>query len=105
MIFTDLYAAESASNDFTRRRDHGKRIGIDLLNLFTQTDGIDSVANGVDHRLIRTAEAADDLVRGHAVIQLADNEFGNLVGHIGNYDSRYGYRLTWKEYACIPKGT
>ena len=40
----------------------------------------------MDHSLIRAAEAADDLMRGNAVVQFADNEFGDLLGHIGDND-------------------
>ena len=81
-----LYTSESTSDDLARCRDHGERIGVDLLDLLAKADGIDAVANGVDHGLIRTAEAADDLMRGNTVIQLADNVCGNLVGLVGNDD-------------------
>lgn len=38
----------------------------------------------MDHRLIRTAEAADDLMGGDTVIQLGDNVFGDLVRLFGD---------------------
>ena len=81
-----LYTSESTSDDFARCRDHGERIGVDLLDLLAKADGIDAVANGVDHGLIRAAEAADNLMRGNTVIQLADNVCGNLVGLFGDDD-------------------
>ena len=40
----------------------------------------------MDHGLIRAAEAADNLMRGNAMIQLADNVCGNLVGLVGDDD-------------------
>ena len=82
----DLYAAESASDDFTRRRDHGKRIGIDLFYFLSETDRVNSVANGMDHIFFRTGKTADDGMLGHAVIKFADNEFGNFIGLIRNND-------------------
>ena len=81
-----LYTSESTSDDLARCRDHGERIGVDFLDLLAKADGIDAVANGVDHGLIRAAEAADDLMRGNTVIQLADNVCGNLVGLVGDDD-------------------
>ena len=81
-----LYTSESTSDDLARCRDHGERIGVDLLDLLAKADGIDAVANGVDHGLIRAAEAADDLMRGNAVVELTDNEGGNLVGLFGDDD-------------------
>ena len=44
------------------------------------------MTDGVDHGLIRSAETADDLVCGNAVVQLADNVCGNLFGLIGDND-------------------
>ena len=82
----DLNASEAASDDLAGRGDDGEGVGVDLLDLSAQADGIDSVADGVDHRLIRAAEAADDLVRGDAVIQLADDVGGDLVGLIRDHD-------------------
>ena len=77
---------EAAADDLTRGGDDGERIGVDLLDLLAKADGVNAVADGVDHRLIRTAEAADDLVGGDAVIQLGDNVFGDLVGLFGDDD-------------------
>ena len=79
-------ASESAADDLTCGGDDGEGIGIDLLDLLAQADGVNTVADGMDHGLIRAAEAADDLMRGNAVIQLADNVCGNLVGLIGDDD-------------------
>jgi len=77
---------KAASDDLTCGRDDGERIGVDLLDSLTQTDRVNAVADGVDHRLIRTAEAADDLVGGDAVVQLGDNVFGDLVRLFGDDD-------------------
>lgn len=75
-----LYASEPASDDFAGGRDDCERVGVDLLDLLAQTDGIDSVADGMDHGFFRSAEAADNLMRGNAVVELTDNEGGNLFG-------------------------
>ena len=77
---------EAAADDLTRGGDDGERIGVDLLDLLAKADGVNAVADGVDHRLIRTAEAADDLVCGDTVIELGDDVRGNLVGLIRDHD-------------------
>ena len=79
-------ASESAADDLTCGGDDGEGIGIDLLDLFAKADRVNAVANGMDHGLIRAAEAADDLMRGNAMIQLTDNVCGNLVGLVGDDD-------------------
>ena len=55
-------ASESASDDFACGGDHGESVWIDFFDLFAKADGIDSVAYGVDHGFIRSAEAADNLL-------------------------------------------
>ena len=79
-----LNASEPASDDFAGGRDDRERVGIDFLDLLAQTDGIDSVADGMDHGFFRSAEAADNLMRGNAVVELTDNEGGNLFGLFGD---------------------
>ena len=83
-MFGESDSAETASDDLTCCGDDGECVGIDLFHLLAQADGINTVANGVDHGLIRSAEAADDFMRGYAVVQFADNICGNLFGLIGN---------------------
>ena len=43
------------------------------------------MADCVNHGLFRSAESADNLMCGYAVVQLADNECGNLFGLFGNH--------------------
>ena len=83
-FYLNSNAAESASDDLTCGGDDGEGVRIDLLDLLAQADGIETVADGVDHGLFRAAEAADDLMGGDAVIQFADNELCDLLGLFGN---------------------
>ena len=62
MFYVRLNPSETASDDLACGGDDGKGVGVDLLDLLAKADGVDSVADGVDHRLVRAAEAADDLM-------------------------------------------
>ena len=80
----NLNTSESASDDLACRGNDRESARIDFFYFFTQTDGIHSMANRVNHGLTVSAETSDNLMRGNAVVQFLDNEFGNLLRFFGN---------------------
>ena len=80
----NLNTSESASDDFACRGNDRESTRIDFFYFFTQTDGIHSMANRVNHGLAVSAETAYNLMRGNAVVQFLDNEFGNFFRFFGN---------------------